>query len=102
MHYMVRCEELAEAQQRQAEAKSKRDAKPGDSNAQTDHERAVEETRNAEKALEQFNAKYSKDIADFADKLIRQYRDEKDSHDRPLGEAKNRVDSCKKIDNTSY
>jgi hypothetical protein len=53
---------LADAQRKQADAKSKRDAKPGDSNAQSDYERATDEMRNAEKALEQFNTKYGKDI----------------------------------------
>jgi hypothetical protein len=95
-------DKLADTQKKQAEAKAKRDAKPGDSSAQSEYDRATEDMRNAEKALEQFNSKYGKDIERYADKLIRHYRDEKDSHDKPLDEAKNRVANCKKVDNLSY
>lgn len=95
-------DKLAEAQRRQADAKTKRDANPKDSSAQSDYDRATEDMRNAEKALELFNAKYGKDIERYAQKLIEHYRAEKDSHERPLTEAKNRVDNCKKVDNMSY
>lgn len=95
-------DKLADAQRKQADARSKRDARPGDSNAQSEHDRATEEMRNAEKALEQFNNKYGKDIERYAAKLIDQYRSEKESHERPLTEARNRVENCKKLDNMSY
>jgi hypothetical protein len=95
-------DKLADAQKKQADAKSKRDAKPGDSSAQSDYDRATEDMRNAEKALEQFNNKYGKDIERYASRLIDQYKAEKESHERPLTEARNRVDNCKKVDNMSY
>jgi hypothetical protein len=93
---------LADAQRKQADAKSKRDAKPGDSSAQSDYDRATDDMRNAEKALEQFNSKYGKDIERYASRLIDQYKAEKESHERPLSEVRNRVDNCKKVDNLSY
>ncbi len=93
---------LSDAQRKQADAKSKRDAKPNDSSAQSDYDRATEEMRNAEKALEQFNSKYGKDIERYASKLIDQYKEEKESHEKPLTEARNRVENCKKVDNMSY
>jgi hypothetical protein len=65
-------DKLADAQRKQADAKSKRDAKPGDSNTQSDYDRATEEMRNAEKALEQFNSKYGKDFERHASRLIDQ------------------------------
>lgn len=95
-------DKLADAQRKQADAKAKRDAKPGDSSAQSDYDRATDEMRNAEKALEQFNNKYGKDIARYASRLIDQYKSEKESHERPLSEARNRVENCKKVDNMSY
>lgn len=95
-------DKLADAQKKQAEAKSKRDAKPGDSSAQSEYDRATDEMRNAEKALEQFNNKYGKDIERYASKLIDHYRSEKESHERPLTEARNRIENCKKVDNMSY
>lgn len=93
---------LSDAQRKQADAKSKRDAKPGDSSAQGDYDRATDEMRSAEKALEDFNTRYGKDIERYASKLIDQYKAEKDAHERPLSEARNRVENCKKVDNLSY
>jgi hypothetical protein len=95
-------DKLADAQRKQTDAKSKRDGKPGDSSAQSEYDRATDEMRNAEKALEQFNNKYGKDIERYASRLIDQYKAEKESHERPLTEARNRADSCKKVDNMSY
>ena len=95
-------DKLAEAQNKLRDAKSKRDAKPGDSSAQSEYDRATEEMRNAEKALEQFNNKYGKDIERYASKLIDHYKSEKESHERPLTEARNRIENCKKVDNMSY
>jgi hypothetical protein len=95
-------DKLADAQRKQADAKSRRDAKPGDSSAQSEYDRATDEMRNAEKALEQFNNKYGKDIERYASKLIDQYRSEKESHERPLTEARHRVENCKKVDGMSY
>jgi hypothetical protein len=95
-------DKLADAQKKQADAKAKRDAKPGDSSAQSDYDRATSEMRDVEKALEQFNNKYGKDIDRYASKLIDQYKSEKESHERPLSEARNRVENCKKVDNMSY
>ncbi len=95
-------DKLADAQRKQADAKSKRDAKPGDSSAQSEYDRATDEMRNAEKALEQFNSKYGKDIERYASRLIDHYRSEKESHERPLNEARNRLEKCKKVDNMSY
>ena len=95
-------DKLADAQRKQSDAKAKRDAKPGDSSAQSDFDRASDEMRNAEKALAEFNDKYGKDIERYASRLIDQYKAEKESHERPLTEAKNRVDNCKKVDNMSY
>jgi hypothetical protein len=74
----------AASERKQADAKSKRDAKPGDSSAQSEYDRATDEMRNAEKVLEQFNNKYGKDIERYASKLIDHYRSEKESHERPL------------------
>jgi hypothetical protein len=95
-------DKLGDAQRKQADARNKREAKPGDSGAQSDYDRATDEMRNAEKSLEQFNAKYGKDIERYADKLIGHYKFQKDSHDGPLLEAKNRVENCKRIDNLSF
>jgi hypothetical protein len=95
-------DKLSEAQKKQADAKSKREAKPGDSSAQSEYDRATDEMRNAEKALEQFNNKYGKEIERYASKLIDQYRAERESHERPLSEARSRVENCKKLDNMSY
>ena len=95
-------DKLSDAQRKQADAKSRCDAKPGDSSAQSEYDRATEEMRNAEKALEQFNNKYGKDIERYASRLIDQYKAEKESHERPLSEARNRVENCKKVDNMSY
>lgn len=95
-------EKLADAQRKQADAKKQRDAKPDDSSAQREYDRATEEMRNAEKALEQFNSKYGKDLERYASRLIDHYRAEKESHERPLAEARNRVDNCKRVDNLSY
>ncbi|MGN6109484.1 MAG: hypothetical protein ACTHU0_30535 [Kofleriaceae bacterium] len=95
-------DKLADTQRKQTDAKAKRDAKPGDSSAQSDYDRATEEMRNAEKALEQFNSKYGKDIERYASKLIDHYKAEKESHERPLSEARNRAENCRKIDNMSY
>jgi hypothetical protein len=80
-------DKLVDAQRKQADAKSKRDAKPGDSSAQSEYDRATDEMRNAEKALEQFNNKYGKDIERYASRLIDQYKAEKESHERPLRES---------------
>ena len=44
-------DKLAVTQKKQADAKAKRDAKPGDSSAQSEYDRATEDMRNAEKAL---------------------------------------------------
>jgi hypothetical protein len=95
-------DKLADAQRKQADAKLKRDAKPGDSSAQSEYDRATEEMRNAEKALEQFNNKYGKDIERYASKLIGHYRSEKESHERPLTQARNRAENCRRVDNMSY
>lgn len=95
-------DKLADAQKKQADAKAKRDAKPGDSSAQSEYDRATSDMRDAEKALEQFNNKYGKDIERYASRLIDHYRDEKASHERPLNEARNRAENCRKIDNMSY
>jgi hypothetical protein len=95
-------DKLADAQRKQADAKARRDAKPGDSSAQSDYDRATDEMRDAEKALEQFNSKYGKDIERYAEKLIKLYIAEKESHETPLREARNSVDNCKKVDNMSY
>lgn len=95
-------DKLADAQKKQADAKAQRDAQPRDSNRQRDYDRATDEMRNAEKALEQFNTRYGKDIERYASKLIDHYKSERESHERPLSEAKNRVENCKKVDNMSY
>ena len=95
-------DKLADAQKKQSDAKSNRDAKPGDSSAQSDYDRATENMRDAEKALEQFNTKYGKDVERNASKLIEQYKAEKESHERPLTEAQNRLEKCKKLDDLSY
>jgi hypothetical protein len=95
-------DKLAAAQKAQADAKAQRDAKPGDSNRQRDYDRATDEMRNAEKTLEQFNTRYGKDIERYASRLIDQYKAERESHERPLSEARNRVENCKKVDSMSY
>lgn len=93
---------LAETQKKQADAKVKREAKPNDSSAQSDYDRATDDMRSAEKALEQWNTKYGKDVERYADKLIEQYKKQIELHKKPLDEAKNRVENCKKVDNMSY
>ncbi len=95
-------ETLADTQKKQADAKAKRDLKPGDSSAQSDYDRATENMRAAEKALEDFNNKYGKDIERYASRLIDSYKAEKESHERPLTEARNRVENCRKTDGLSY
>lgn len=95
-------DKLTDLQRKQADARSKREAKPGDSSAQSDYDRATDDMRGAEKALEQFNGKYGKDVERYAAKLIEHYKAEKESHERPLTEAKNRLENCKKVDNLSY
>ena len=65
-------DKLSDAQRTQADAKSKRDANPTDSGAQSDYDRPTRGMRNAEKALEQFNNKYGKDIERYASRLIDQ------------------------------
>jgi len=95
-------EKLSDAQKKQAAAKANRDAKPNDSSAQSDYDHATEDMRAAEKALEDFNNKYGKEIEKYADKLINHYKEEKESHEKPLAESRNRVDNCKKVDDMSY
>jgi hypothetical protein len=95
-------DKLADTQKKQADAKSNRDAKPSDSSAQSGYDRATEDMRNAEKALAQFNEKYGQDVERHASRLIEQYKAEKDSHDKPLAETRNRVENCKKIVAMSY
>jgi hypothetical protein len=93
---------LADAQKKQSDAKAKRDAHPSDSDSKSAYERATENMRNAEKALEQFNNKYGRDIERYASKLVSHYAEQKDAHDKPLKEASNRVANCKKLDDLSY
>jgi hypothetical protein len=95
-------DKLADTQKKQADAKSKRDAQPRDSSAQSDFDRATDEMRNAEKALEQFNNKYGKDIENWASVLINQYKSEAESHEKPLAESRNRLEACKKVAGMSY
>jgi len=95
-------DKLADTQKKQADAKARRDAKPGDSSAQSDYDRATSDMRDAEKALEQFNSKYGKDIERYASKLVDHYKAEKESHEKPLQDSKNRLENCKKVDNLSY
>jgi hypothetical protein len=95
-------EKLAEAQKKQAEAKAKREANPDDSSAQSEYDRATQEMRDAEKALEQFNDKYGHDIERHASRLIEHYRDERQSHERPLTESRNRVEKCERLERLSY
>jgi len=95
-------DKLTDAQKKVREAKDKRDAKPGDSSAQVDYDRAVDDMRNVEKALEELTKKYGPDIEKNAEKLIRQYRDGKADHEKPLAEARGRRDRCRQLDNLSY
>jgi hypothetical protein len=95
-------DKLADAQKKQIDAKSKRDAKPDDSSAQSDYDRATSDMRDAEKALEQFNTKYGKDIERYASKLIDHYKAEKERHEKFVQESKNHLENCKKVDNMSY
>jgi hypothetical protein len=95
-------DKLADTQKKQADAKAQRDANSGDSSAQSDYDRTTSDMRDAEKALEQFNSKYGKDIERYASKLIDHYKAENASHEKPLQESKNRTENCKKIDNMSY
>lgn len=95
-------EKLADTQKKQTDAKSKRDAQPRDSGAQSDYDRATDEMRNAEKALEQFNNKYGKDIENWASVLIGKYKAEAESHKKPTADAEARRENCKKVANMSY
>ena len=95
-------EKLGDTQKKQADAKSKRDAQPRDSGAQSDYDRATDEMRNAEKALEQFNNKYGKDIENWASVLIDKYKSEAESHKKPTADAEARRENCKKVANMSY
>lgn len=95
-------DKLADAQKKVREAKDKRDAKPGDSSAQSDYDRAVDDLRAVEKSLEELNKKYGPEIEKNAEKLIRQYKDGKSSHEKPLAEARARRDKCKQLDDLSY
>jgi hypothetical protein len=95
-------DKLADTQKKQADAKSKRDAQPRDSSAQSDYDRATDEMRGAEKALAQFNEKYGKDIEHWASVLIDQYKSEAESHKKPLADAEARRENCKKVAGMSY
>ena len=63
---------------------------------------ATSEVRDIENKLAQVNAKYGKDSECWAGKLIDQYVAEGKNHEKPLAEAKNRVDSCKQVDELDY
>lgn len=95
-------DKLADAQRKVREAKDKRDAKPGDSSAQSDYDHAVDDLRAVEKMLEDLNKKYGPEIEKNAEKLVRQYKDGKSSHEKPLAEARARRDKCKQLDDLSY
>jgi len=94
--------QLQDAQKKRDDAKVKRDANPNDSSARSDWERGSEAVREVEKQLEKFNDTYGKDIDRHADRLLQQYRDEAQSHQRPLDEAKNRVQNCEKVASLRY
>jgi hypothetical protein len=94
--------QLQDAQKKRDDAKVKRDADPNDSSARSDWEREAEAVRRVEKQLETFNDTYGKDIDRHADRLLQQYRDEAQSHQKPLEEAKSRVQNCEKVASLSY
>jgi hypothetical protein len=95
-------DQLAAAQEKVRNAKDKRDKSPGDSSASSDYDAAVSALRDVEKKLETFNSTYGPDIPYNAEQLIRRYKDGKASHQKPIDEAKNRYENCKKLDNLSY
>lgn len=95
-------DQLASAQEKVRNAKDKRDKNPGDSSANSDYESAVSAMRDVEKKLEDFNNKYGKDIEYNANQIIRRFQDGKASHEKPIQDAKNRYENCKKLDNLSY
>ena len=55
-----------------------------------------------EQKLEEFNNKYGKDIEYNANRLIKQYEDERSKHDDPAEQAKNRLDKCEKLVDMDY
>ena len=95
-------DKLKEADDRRAKAKDKRDANPNDSSAKDEYERAAQAYRDAEKALEQFNDKYGREVERHAGRLIDQYKEERDRHDEPTKQAQNRLQRCKDLRDLSY
>ena len=95
-------DKLKEADERRSKAKDKRDANPNDSSAKDDYERASQAYRDAEKALEQFNDRYGREVERHAGRLIDQYKDERDRHDDPTKQAENRLQKCKDLVGLSY
>lgn len=95
-------DKLKEADDRRAKAKDKRDANPNDSSAKDEYERAAQAYRDAEKALEQFNDKYGREVERHAGRLIDQYKEERDRHDEPTKQAENRLQKCKDLRDLSY
>jgi hypothetical protein len=95
-------EKLKAADERRKSAKEKRDAKPDDSSLRDEYDKAAEAYREAEKRLGELNDKYGRDIERHADRLVQQYKDEKDRHDEPTKQAQNRLDKCKDLVSLSY
>lgn len=95
-------EKLKDAQDKVRDAKEKRDANPDDSSLRDAWEEAQKELREVEQQLEDFNKEYGKDIEYNANRLIKQYEDERSRHDDPSEQAKNRLDKCEKLVDLDY
>jgi hypothetical protein len=97
---------LNDAQKKVEDAKRNREAKPGDSSAQSDYDRAIDEMRAVENALAAFNVKYGPDIDYNAGRLIQHYKDQKSKHidgsGSPSFQAEERLENCKKVEALSY
>jgi len=95
-------DKLEDGLRKQRDAKSKRDASPNDSSAQSDYDRASETVRDVERRLREFKERYGEDIDVCASRLLRHYDEERERHKQPIEEAENRREKCRKLDNMSY
>lgn len=95
-------DKLKDAEAKRDAAKKAREAKPDDSSARSDHDKAVEEVRNVEKELESFNQRNGKDISRQVDRLERHYVDGKALHAQSISDDNKHHENCKEIVGLSY
>lgn len=95
-------DKLKDAEAKRDAAKKAREAKPDDSSARSDHEKAIEEVRSVEKELESFNQRNGKDIARQVERLERHYVQGKADHAQSIADDNKHHENCKEIVNLSY